>query len=120
MEKDLYLQAEQLKESLQNDPRVILLNDLEKQMDESEQVMALAYKKDMAAVNYSDVLNHFSEDSEEAQKALKELHEVKLNLDNHPLVKEYLKAYKSVRELYEQVNEILFANFNSNLCPKDK
>ena len=37
--------------------------------------MSLAYKKDMASVNYSDVLNHFSEESEEAKKALKELHE---------------------------------------------
>lgn len=120
MEKDIYLKAENLKELLEKDPRIMKLNELEKKMDEDEEVMALAYKKDMVAVNYSDVLNHFKEDSNEAQKALKELHEAKLNLDNHPLVKEYMKAYVEVRDLYNQINKILFANFASNLCPKDK
>ena len=50
---------------------------------------------------------------------MKELHEAKLALDNHPLVKEYLSCYKEVRELYSELNNILFANFNSNLCPKE-
>ena len=120
MDKDIYSKAENLKELLNKDPRVIRLNELDKKMDDDEEVMALAYKKEMAAVKYSDTLNHFSEDSEEAKKALKELHEAKLNLDNHPLVKEYMKAYIEVRDLYVEINEILFSNFQSNLCPKDK
>ena len=120
MEENIYSKAEKLKESLTNDPRVIRLNELEKKMNNDEEVMALAYRKDVAATNYSDVLNHFSEESEEAKEALKKLHEAKLALDSHPLVREYLSAYKEVRELYEEINEILFANFNSNLCPKEK
>ena len=120
MNKDIYLKAENLKELLDQDPRIIKLNELEQKMDEDEEVMSLAYKKDMAAVKYSDVLNHFSEDSKEAQKARKELHEAKLKLDNHPVVKEYMKAYIEVRDLYNELNEILFSNFNSNLCPKEK
>ena len=120
MNKDIYTKAENLKELLEKDPLIIKLNELEKKMNEDEEVMSLAYKKDMASVNYSDVLNHFSEESPEAKKALKELHEAKLNLDNHPLVREYLNAYAEVRELYGEINEILFANFASNLCPKEK
>ena len=120
MNENIYNKAKTLKELLAKDERVIRLNELEKKMDEDKEVISLAYKKDMAAVNYSDALNHFSEESEEVQKALKELHEAKLNLDNHPLVQEYLKAYKEVRELYEEINKILFANFNSGLCPKEK
>ena len=120
MSKDVYLKAEELKELLDNDSRIILLNKLEKEMSENEEVMALSYKKDMAAVNYSDTLNHFSEDSDEAKEALKKLHEAKLSLDNHPVVKSYLKAYKEVRELYQEINEIVFSNFSSNLCPKEK
>ena len=119
MPENIYLQAEELKEKLTNDPRIISLNEIEKRMNESEEVMALTYKKDMAAVDYSDTLNHFPEDSKEAKEALKKLHEAKLNLDNHPLVKEYLKAYKEVRELYQNINEIVFGNFSSNLCPKE-
>lgn len=119
MNEEIYQKAEKLKEILENDPRIIRLNEAEKRMDESEEVMALAYKKDMAAVKYSDTLNHFSEDSEEAQKALKELHEAKFNLDSHPLVKDYLKSYKEVRELYEEINKILFSSFSVDLCPKE-
>ena len=39
-------------------------------------------------------------------------------LDNHPLVKEYLKAYSEVRDLYFQVNEILFND--TSLHQKEK
>ena len=120
MESELYNKVTNLKQLIDNDERVIRLNNLEKEMNENEEVMALAYQKDIAAVNYSDTLNHFSEDSDEAKEAMKKLHEAKLKLDSHPLVREYLSAYKQVRELYEKVNEILFANFNSNLCPKEK
>lgn len=120
MDENIYLKASKLKESLNKDSRVIKLNELEKKMNDDKEVIVLAYKKDMAAVKYSDTLNHFSEESDEAKAALKELHEAKLNLDNHPLVKEYLKAYKEVRELYDEINRVLFANFNSDLCPKEK
>ena len=119
MSKDIYQEAEQLKEKINSDPRVILLNKLDKEMSENEEVMALAYQKDMASINYSDTLNHFSEDSKEAQEALKKLHEAKLKLDSHPLVQRYLAAFKEVRELYGEINEILFSNFASNLCPKE-
>lgn len=120
MEKDLYLKTTKLKQTLEDDPRVIRLNELEKKMNESEEVMLLAYQKDLKADEYSDALKHFSSDSEEVSVALKNLHEAKLKLDNHPLVKEYLSSYKEVKELYNQINEILFANFESNLCPKEK
>ena len=120
MEENIYLKAEKLKELLNQDERIILLNELERKMNEDEEVMALAYQKDMAATIYSDTLNHFSEESEEAQKALKKLHKAKLQLDNHPLVKEYLSIYKEVRELYDEINRILFSSFNGNLCTKEK
>ena len=118
MEQNIYNNAIKLKQLLENDERVVALINLEKEMETSEEVMALSYKKDLAASKYSDMLNYYSEDSEEAKQALKELHEAKLALDNHPLVQKYLKAYKEVKELYQSINEILFANFSANLCPK--
>lgn len=119
MENDIYLQAEKLKDSLKADSRVIHLEKLEKKMNENEEVMLLAYKKDVAASEYSDTLNHFSDDSEEVKKARQKLHEAKTDLDMHPLVKEYLAAYKEVRELYDEINEVLFGGFTANLCPKE-
>ena len=120
MTEELYQKLNDFKKMMENDPRIILLNQKEKEMNESKEVMALAYKKDMAAVNYSDTLNHFSRDSDEAKEAMKKLHAAKLELDNHPLVREYLEAYKQVRALYEEINGILFKDFNIDLCPKEK
>ena len=45
---------------------------------------------------------------------------LKIVKDNNPLVREYLEAYKEVRELYDQINEILFSDLSIDLCPKEK
>lgn len=120
MDEKIYLQAQELKETISKDSRIIHLNELEQKMNNNEEVMALAYKKDMAALEYGDLLNHFSEESDEVKTALKKLHNAKLELDNHPLVKDYLKAYKEVRDLYGEINSVLFSNFAADLCPKEK
>ena len=109
---DIYSLSYELKDLLTNDTRIIRLNELEKKMNQSEEVMALAYQKDVAISEYSDVLNHFSRDSEEVKAAQHNLHFKKEALDNHPLVRDYLKAYAEVRDLYFQLNEILFNNLN--------
>ena len=113
--KDIYSLSYELKEMLANDERVILLDKLEKEMNENEEVMALAYQKDVAVTNYNDTLNHFASDSEEVKKAQHELHLKKEALDNHPLVRQYLNAYSQVRDLYFELNDILFSNLNTNL-----
>ena len=118
MDESIYLKAERFKELLDNDKRVVLLNELEKKMNENEEVMALAYKKDMAAVSYSDALSHYCEDSEEVKTALHNLYLSKKKLESHPVVREYLKQYQIVKKLYDEINEIIFSNFNTNLCPR--
>ena len=118
MAKDIYSLAYELKDVLNDDPRIKALEELEKKMNNDEEVIALAYQKDLACSLYSDALNHFKEDSPEVKKAQKELHEKKLALDNHPLVREYLNLYKSVRELYSEINEVLFSDLGLHLKEK--
>ena len=115
MSQDIYSLAFALKELLNDDPRLIRLNELEKKMNESEEVMALSYQKDVAVSRYSDALNHYLEDSKEVKEAQSALHEKKLALDEHPLVREYLKAYSEVRDLYFLLNDILFSGLNIHL-----
>lgn len=109
-----------LKEELSKDERIINLNRLENELNNNEEVMALAYAKDIKADNYAEMVRLFKDDSPEANAARKELAEVKEKLDNHPLVKEYLKAFKEVRELYNSINEVMFSSFNPKLCPKEE
>ena len=108
MSKDIYNLAYELKELLANDERIKKLNSLEEKMNNDNEVISLAYQKDMACLKYSDALNHYANNSPEIKKYQHELFVKKEALDNHPLVKEYLKAYSEVRDLYFQINEILF------------
>ena len=112
MANDIYETAYELKDLLSQDERIKRLNELEQKMNNDNEVIALAYQKDLAVSHYSDTLNHFSEDSEEVKIAQKELYEKKLALDTHPLVREYLDAYKEVRDLYIQMNALLFEGLN--------
>ncbi len=108
MVSNIYLLAGELKDLLDNDERLIRLNKLENELNNNEEVMALSYQKDLAVSAYSDALNHFANDSEEIKQYQHELFLKKEALDNHPLVKSYLKTYSEVRDLYFQINEILF------------
>ena len=116
MDNSLSESLAKLKEAIENDPRVLRLEEIDKKINENEEIMKLAYKKDMALLAYEDNLKHFKEDSKEVKDAQKSLYEAKLSLDNHPLVKEYNKAYKEVRELYNKINEVLFKKFTTHEC----
>lgn len=111
MNDSLMNSLEKLKEEIESDPRVLHLNELDKKLNDNEEVMKLAYKKDMALVSYEDALKHFGENSKEVGEAQKRLYEAKLSLDNHHLVREYNEAYKEVRKIYSQINDELFNRF---------
>ena len=114
MVSNIYLLAGELKDLLDNDERIIRLNKLENELNNNEEVMALSYQKDLAVSAYSDALNHFANDSKEIKQYQHELFLKKEALDNHPLVKSYLKAYSEVRDLYFQINEILFNDLSNS------
>lgn len=120
MKEEIIQKAYSLNEELKNDERVIRLNRLENELNNNDEVMALAYAKDVKADNYSEMVRLFKDESEEANRARIALAEAKTKLDTHPLVKEYLKAYQVVRDLYNEINAILFNGFNPSICPKEK
>jgi len=110
--------AYEIKDLLDNDVRVSLLSEKEKIMENDIEAMKLAYLKDLRETEYSDSLKHFSQNSEEVKKAQKELFLAKEKLDLHQSVKDYLRAYKTVRELYHSINYILFDELKTHLCEK--
>ena len=119
MEESIYLTAEKLKSALNNHPSFIALNKAEEKMNSDKEVIKLAYAKDMALNEYNDILRYYSSDSEEAKKYQKKLYEAKKKLEEHPLVREYLRLYQEVRKLYEEINGILFSSLNTSMCPKE-
>lgn len=119
MNERLFYLTNEVKKCLNEDNRIISLNIIEKEMNDNEEVMALAYQKDMALDEYNQILKIYSDNSEEANKARHNLYLKKKELESHPLVKKYLKAYQEVRILYELINEKLFSYLSNDFCPKE-
>ncbi len=111
MDALLYSKVLDLKASIEKDERIIALNKIEKEMEECDEVMELSYRKDMACMAFNDALKHFPKDSKEVREAQHALYEAKLNLDSHPLIEKYNKAYKDVKKIYALVNKALFEPF---------
>lgn len=112
MDQILLEKASKLKEELDNLPEVKELERLNKLLNENEDVMRLAYRKDMCATKYEDAVRYFGKDSDEVIEAQKALHLAKLELDKHELVVAYNKQFKIVREIYDRINKEIFNPFN--------
>ena len=114
MNEQILNKCQLLKEAIEKDPRILLLNQLEKEIENNEEVMVLSYKKDVALANYEDTIKYFKDDQDKIQNAQKLLAESKYNLDIHPLVKQYNKAYLEVKLMYEEINKQLFYIFRTH------
>lgn len=112
MREELYHELYELKKKLEKNEYFLELKCLDEELNNNEEVMKLAYKKEMAILDYEDALNHFGKKSEEARKNQQILAKCKLELDSHPLVKEYYQTLKKVREIDSKINLELFEDFN--------
>ena len=112
MNQILLEKASKLKDELDSLPEVKELERLNKLLNENEDVMRLAYKKDMCAIKFEDAIRYFGKNSKEAIEAQKCLHLAKLELDKNELVVAYKKQYKIVREIYDRINKEVFDPFN--------
>ena len=105
MAKDIYTLAYELKDLLNADQRIKDLDKKEEVMSNSEEVKALVNKKEQA-------ISLYIHSSEQGQKVL---HQSKLELDNNPLVRDYLDAYIKARDLFFEMNDILFSGLNTRM-----
>lgn len=108
MDEKIYFLANKLKEEMDSDERFKRLKEAEYVLNNDENVIRLAMKKDTINDRYNDLLKIYDESHEEVLKVRKELMDAKKELESHPLTKEYLKAYNEVYLLLYKINEILF------------
>ncbi len=119
MDIALYNKLVQLKIAIENDERIKQLNILDEKLSCDEEVMKLAYQKDIKALEYENALKLFDNNSKEVKNAQKALYEIKFKLDSLEIVKQYNKAYKEVRMLYENINKELFSDFRKKSCKEN-
>ncbi len=111
MQEDILKVIDELSVALKEDSRIKRLNELEEKLYEDPSLLELVKKKDALERDYEDTLSYSSYDSPEAITKQKALYEAKLELDSYPLVKEYNEIYVQVRDLYMQIDDIIFAPY---------
>lgn len=116
MDEKIYNLAKSLNESLNDKEEVKRLNELEKELNDSYEVFKLSYEKDETLNTYSRLKEIYGEDDPRVIGALKEAKEAKEKLSNFPLVKEYLAQYSKVRDLYMEIDNILFSDLRKGKC----
>ncbi len=102
---------QELSQALKEDPRVKKLEAAELAMSQSPEVMALAKKKDEAAEAYAASVALLGPDAPSSRKAQTALYEALKALESHPLVVSYEAAYVPVRDLYMEIDDLLFGPF---------
>lgn len=111
--------VESLKKAIDEDPRVLLLNELDQKISKNEEVKKLSTSLKEKEKEYSFFLTHYGAKNTKTIAMQHSLYEAKLVLDSHPLVKEYSSAYIAVRDLYMLIDDILFSPYRKKVLHID-
>ena len=114
MDEHIYSLASELQQSLVNSELLLRFSKLEKDLNDSYEVYLLSNEKDKCLDNYTRLKDSLGESHKDTVNALKALQQAKEKLNNFPLVKEYLSVYSQVRDLYLEIDNILFASFRKD------
>jgi len=102
---------EKIKELLMETPEYKSLILAEKEMEESDEVKVLSYKKDLALMEYNDALKIYNDKDNiyviDAKKKLAKSIEI---LNAHTLVKIYNEKYNKFKEICNEISSIIFSD----------
>ena len=116
MNEKIYCLAKEINDELNNNPLVIRLNELEKELNDSYEIYLLSNKKDEALEKYLSNKDLYGDNHKLTIEAQKVLMAAKKELQLNPLVKEYLEVYSKVRDMYLEINHILLDDFKGEKC----
>ncbi len=119
MNEKILKEVSALKNALEGDERSIRLSELESRLEKDETVLLYSKKAKDKEEAYSFSLSSFGKGKKETMDAQKELYEAKKELDSLPLVKEYNEAYVAVRDIYMQIDDIIFSPFRHKVLKID-
>lgn len=108
-----------LKNALKDDPRIILLNQLEEEVNSCPRLIGLSKQKEAAIADYSLAISCYPKDGAEVKKAQTNLYKAKLAIDEDPLSVRYSAAFIEVRDLYMLIDDIIFSEFRKKTVGKD-
>ncbi len=104
-------ELETLKKAMDNDPRIVRLNELESVLSGDKEVQSFSLILKEKEENYSSLLSLYGEKDQKTIEARRSLYEAKKALDSLPSVMNYNEAFIAVRDLYMQIDDIVFSSY---------
>lgn len=115
---DIYTKIDKISNVLNSRECLKQIKEIEKKMENDQEVILLVMEFEKAQREYSSSLNHYDEDSKEVLFYQKKLYDKKLKLDSHPLVEEYYSLLKEVNEplRYLEMKLLSLFTFKNGSC----
>ncbi len=107
-----------LSEALEKDERVLSCREKEKSLEKDEEAKKLSLEVQAKSSIYEENRNHFGVNSPEAEESLHQLYLAKKKLDELPSSLEYTSSFIKMRDLYDQIDALLFGDFRSLVCKR--
>ena len=112
--EDIYRRIDEISEALKRRECNKKIKEIEQKMESNKEVIALVLAFEKAQREYSSSLNRYEENSPEVKNAQRILYQKKLELDSHPIVKEYYLLLKEVNEPLRYLEMKLLSRFKIN------
>lgn len=121
MENDTRVALQNLKSALDLDSRTLSLAEVEKRLEDSDEVKSLSEKAKVALEDFAYAQSHFGNESELTKEKQRALYLAKKALDEHPLSMEYGRHYAAVRSLYSEIDALLIGPYrDKRVCLERK
>lgn len=111
MEEFIVNAIDSLAKALKADPRIKKLDAIEAKLSSSSDLVEKEKRLRAEEESYSFCLSYSKNDKKKLESAEKSLYLAKKNLDEDPLAIEYSDAYIAVRDLYMEIDDIIFSPF---------
>ncbi len=109
MNEELLLKCYELNELIHESKEYQEFIKIEEKINHNEELMKLAYKKDLVIMDYEDALKHFSKNSKEVLKEQIKLKEIMDQINSIDDVKIYNEKLNNLNKLYEEIDNKLFS-----------
>jgi cell fate (sporulation/competence/biofilm development) regulator YlbF (YheA/YmcA/DUF963 family) len=110
---DIVQLAYDLKESLEQQPEVVELEQYNTQLNHHQNLLMMTDRFHALQEDYTRLWEIHGDDHPQLLEVQKQLHQQKIQIDAHPLVRDYLKAYGQVRTLYRFIQNEIFDPFHT-------
>lgn len=115
MNESILREVKLLKTAIDTDPRIKKLNELEAKMSKDESVIKLSKQLKEKEEIYNSNLQKYGNKNPLTTASWHELYLSKKDLDSLPIVQEYNLKFIEVRDLYMQIDDILFAPYRKKI-----